>query len=177
MQTIRQILQNILLYVMMMAVLKSLVTKEGFLEIFRFVSGVILILVCAGSFVSLATNDDGWYEILEEKLFENDMEQLQEEINLSQENLEEVLVSEWKKDFEEQVRKIVQAQGEEIEDIQVETEKNTEGEFAVKSISLELGEGEETQKKYDKITKKLKKKICNKFDLSGKVVKVWRKNG
>jgi hypothetical protein len=177
METIRQMLQNILIYVMMMAVLKSLVTREGFLEIFRFVSGVILILVCAGSVLSVAVGDNTWYETLEEKIFQKDMTQIQEEMDVSQGYLEQILIQEWEKELKEQIQKIVQAYDEEIEDVSVETEKNEDGELQVKSLSVWIDRQQGKEKKQDKITRTIKKKICSKYDLSNKAVSVWRKNG
>jgi hypothetical protein len=177
MEIIRQTTQNILVYVVMMAVLRELVTKEGFLEIFRFVSGVILILICLSSLLSLVVKEDAWYQSIEENLFQEDIDWLKQEITVSEGNLEQVLWEECETQLKEQIQKMAQSSGEKVEEVLVTTEKNEEGELVIKEVSLRLEGDTGHEERQKKRMKKIKKKICKKYELSDEAVKVWRRDG
>ena len=53
-----QMIQNILVYVIMINVLQGLVTSQGFREIFRFVGGMILIVLCVSPILSRISDTD-----------------------------------------------------------------------------------------------------------------------
>ncbi len=193
---IKKMVQNILVYVMMTTVLKGLVSNKGFLEIFRFVSGLILILLFVSPVVSLFSSEENWYRRLEENIFEIDYSQMEQEMTVAQGRFEEILSEECQIRIKKQVREIVKEEGLSPENIQVITRKE-EGKVLIEEILVEIKEKkwgssdsivedieitlEKNQKaesrKTDKETKLLKKYICENFELSEEAVKVWKISG
>lgn len=196
----QQIVQNILVYVVMMLVLRSLIGKESYLEIFRFCSGLILIILCISPALSFVKQGDGWRQEIEEKLFQRDFLRMEREAEMTEGNLEKIMLRECEDTIKDQVRNLAENMGEEAEEIQVDLVKNKEGDLLIRGISLwirqeskgpdnspgeiqsvemiDLLHTEEPAKEreQDQQTQALKKKLCNKFELSKKVVKVWRKS-
>lgn len=207
---LQQIVQNILVYVVMVTVLKGLVGNEGFLEIFRFVSGMILILLCVSPILGVVSGDQAWVRRLQKNIFQEDLAQLEQEAQLAEGSFEEILLRECEAQLEQQLQELAQTQGEQVGEVEVDMEKNEEGDLAVAAVSMSvLGENGQTQEDavvpvekivvtagaeasaspesgreegkvmetQDAKTRKLKKKICEQYELSGEVVIVWRENG
>ena len=118
---VQEMIQNILVYVMMTAVLKGLVSNDGFLEIFRFVSGLILILLFVGPVISLFSAEDNWYRRLEENIFEVDYSQVEQEMTVAQGRFEEILHEECREQIEQQIKELIQKEGLQPVIIEVET--------------------------------------------------------
>ncbi len=191
---IQEIIQNILVYVMMTAILKGLVSNQGFLEIFRFVSGLILIVLFVGPVISLFSSEENWYRRLEENIFEIEYNQVEQEMTVAQGRFEEILWTECQEQIKNQIREEIKQQGLKTGEIRVKTiqEKN---EILIKGIEVEVNEknglestieeveirlGEYHQDKslkMDKETKLVQKKLCERFELSEEAVKVWKGNG
>ena len=75
---IRQMIQNILVYVFMINILQGLVAREGFREIFRFVGGMILIVLCISPVLSQISDSDTIGKFLEERIFREEMTRLKQ---------------------------------------------------------------------------------------------------
>ena len=87
-----QMIQNILVYVIMINVLQGLVTSQGFREIFRFVGGMILIVLCVSPILSRISDTDQIGKYLEEKLFQGEMDQLEQETKLAEGDFEKIML-------------------------------------------------------------------------------------
>lgn len=208
-------IQNILVYVVITTVLRGLVSNKSFLEIFRFVSGLILILLFASPAFALLSLDGDWYDRLEENIFQVDKKQVEEELRVAEGSFARVLQRECEEQMEEQLREMTEESGQHLEEIEVSLEKEEDGDWSVSRISMTIsepiqevmsrtGEGsrqsqdisriiiekipeesnnekdEQEQEKQvweDGETRNLKKKICQKFNLSQEVVDVWKING
>lgn len=192
-EMVQEIIQNILVYVVMTAVLRGLVSNKGFLEIFRFVSGLILILLFAGPVVSIFSSENSWYRQLEENIFEVDYRQMEQEMAIAQGQFENILYEECRIQIRQQVKELIQQEGlqaervrveivqkgEEIliKEIQAKVKKASNQEKIVEQIKIDLGDEQEKYRKTDKETKLLQKRICEKFELKKEEVKVWKENG
>lgn len=213
---LQQVIQNILVYVVMVTVLKGLIANEKFLEIFRFAGGMILIMLCLSPILSVFSGGDSWYQGLEENIFAGDQEQIEQEVNLAEGRFEEILLQECEEEIAQQFRQLARDEGEEPGSINVEMKKDKEDGIAVKKVSMSIvreaeaamsqEEGtvvpvekivvdtgtdkdeaeksgiqqnvpDDVKERQDAKTRKIKKKICDKYKLSGKAVIVWRENG
>lgn len=203
-------IQNILVYVVITTVLRGLISNKGFLEIFRFVSGLILILLFASPALSLLSLDGGWYERLEENIFQIDKEQMEEELRVAEGSFAKILQRECEEQMEGQLREMTEETGQSLEEVKVSLEKEEDGSWSVSQVSMILSEpvqevmapsGETSRQvadiqqiRIDQIpeeknreekrqvwedgeTRSLKKRICQKFNLSQEEVDVWKING
>lgn len=201
---IQEVVQNILVYVIVMAVLKGLVSHPGFLEIFRFVSGLILVLLFAIPILSVLSEGNRWYERLEENIFHVDRQQLQQELQVADGSFEDILVEECEEEMERQLAEIASEERQEVERVHVKIEYSG-GEAEVKSVEMIIGDGakqasaqavdevtpveqivigggaeREDRKKVrrsDSQTRAIQKKICQRYGLPKEVVAVWKKSG
>ncbi len=201
---IQETVQNILVYVVMMAVLRGLVSKEGFQEIFRFVGGLILILLFASPMVSLFSVGNQWYEKLQDNIFQMDRQQMKQELQMADGSFENILVRECEEEMREQIVKLAEDAGQKAESVEVEI-KYKEGMPSVAGVKMVLGDRDEQlavtgssdavetvlpveeiviggttgekSRRTDAQTRAVRRKICKKYELSKEVVKVWKIGG
>lgn len=201
---LQQMIQNVLVYVIMINILQGLVTSQSFREIFRFVGGMILIVLCISPVLSRISDKDMIGKYLQEQLFQGEMDQLKQETALAQGSMENVMLEECRKELERQMTQIASQQGEENVQTSVSLKKDSNGTLKLKKVTMILpqnavqtttkdgknrihvgdividagsqsasGQSGET----DSGTRKLKQTICEKYELPGKKVIVWRKSG
>ena len=200
-----QMIQNILVYVIMINVLQGLVTSQGFREIFRFVGGMILIVLCVSPILSKISDTDQIGKFLEEKLFQGEMDQLEQETKLAEGDFEKIMLKQCREELEQQMSSMVEKEGETPRKVEVELKKDGEGclqmggvtvilekdsvqttasgrssPIRVQDIVIDTGTDQKTRKESvmtDADTVRLQKQICKKYELSKKKVIVWRKCG
>lgn len=200
-----QMIQNILVYVIMINVLQGLVTSQGFREIFRFVGGMILIVLCVSPILSQISDTDQIGKFLEEKLFQGEMDQLEQETNLAEGDFEKIMLKQCREELEQQMSSMVEKEGETPRKVKVELKKDGKGSLQMGEVTVilekdsvqttasgrsnpirvqEIVINDQTDHKYqtgsvttDAGTVKLQRQICKKYELSKKKVIVWRKCG
>ena len=200
-----QMIQNILVYVVMINVLEGLVSSESFREIFRFVGGIILIVLCVSPVLSQISDTDKVGQFLQERLFQGDMDQLNIETKLAEGSFEKIMLKQCKEELEKQVGVMAEKEGEEARQVEVKLKKDQEGNLQLKKVTMVLEEdsvpaavsgdnstirvqdiriapgtdpgGTEENVRKDADTAKLQVQICKKYELSKKKVIVWRKCG
>lgn len=200
-----QMIQNILVYVVMINVLEGLVSSESFREIFRFVGGIILIVLCVSPVLSQISDTDKVGQFLQERLFQGDMDQLNIETKLAEGSFEKIMLKQCKEELEKQVGIMAEKEGEEARQVEVKLKKDQEGNLQLKKVTMVLEEdsvpaavsgdnstirvqdiriapgtdsgGTEENVRKDADTAKLQVQICKKYELSKKKVIVWRKCG
>ena len=196
---LQQMIRNILVYVIMINILQGLVSSESFRGIFRFVGGMILIVLCISPVLSNISDTDMIGKYLQEQLFQGELDQLKQETALAQGNMENVMLDECRKELERQLTQIAGQQGEENVQASVSLKKDSDGMLKLKKVTMILPEnavqttakGDEKSIQVEDIvidggsqsgetdsgTRKLKQTICEKYELPGKKVIVWRKSG
>ena len=196
---LQQMIRNILVYVIMINILQGLVSSESFREIFRFVGGMILIVLCISPVLSNISDTDMIGKYLQEQLFQGELDQLKQETALAQGNMENVMLDECRKELERQLTQIAGQQGEENVQASVSLKKDSDGMLKLKKVTMILPEnavqttakgdeksiyvedilidGGSQSGETDSGTRKLKQTICEKYELPGKKVIVWRKSG
>ena len=200
-----QMIQNILVYVIMINVLQGLVTSQGFREIFRFVGGMILIVLCVSPILSQISDTDQIGKFLEEKLFQGEMDQLEQETKLAEGDFEKIMLKQCREELEQQMSSMVEKEGEMPRKVEVELKKDKKGSLQmgevtvilekdsvqttasgrsspirVQDIVIDTGTDQKTQKESvttDADTVRLQNQICKKYELSKKKVIVWKKCG
>ena len=188
---LQQMIRNILVYVIMINILQGLVSSESFRGIFRFVGGMILIVLCISPVLSNISDADMIGKYLQEQLFQGELDQLKQETAL--------MLDECRKELERQLTQIAGQQGEENVQASVSLKKDSDGMLKLKKVTMILPEnavqttakgdeksihvedividGGSQSGETDSGTRKLKQTICEKYELPGKKVIVWRKSG
>lgn len=199
---IRQMIQNILVYVFMINILQGLVAREGFREIFRFVGGMILIVLCISPVLSQISDSDTIGKLLEERIFREEMTRLKQETRLADGKLESVMLKKCREELEKEISRMAEEEGEKSLKVKVKFSGDPKGKPGLEKIQIVLRQetlqtsvykdpgkisvdrilvGNKAlqggQKVTDAGTAKLRKKICKKYELPEKKVIVWRKNG
>ena len=124
---LQQMIRNILVYVIMINILQGLVSSESFRGIFRFVGGMILIVLCISPVLSNISDTDMIGKYLQEQLFQGELDQLKQETALAQGNMENVMLDECRKELERQLTQIAGQQGEENVQASVSLKKDSDG--------------------------------------------------
>ena len=119
----KEFVQNILIYVIIITVLRGLITNARYQQYFQFFSGVVLILLFLSPVLSFLQGDREWFHILEEKLLQMDMADIQGEMKVAEQDFEKMLQSRYEEVVREQVELIAREKGVSIEDTQVVLEK------------------------------------------------------
>lgn len=115
----KEFVQNILIYTIIITVLRGLITGPKYRQYFQFFSGVILILLFLGPVLSLFRSDRDWYRVLEEKLLQMDLAEIQGEMRVAEEGFEQMLCKRYEQAVREQVELLAEERGVSLEDAQV----------------------------------------------------------
>lgn len=216
---VQEMVQNVLVYVVMTTILRGLVSDKGFLEIFRFVSGLILILLFISPILSVLSLDAGWFQKLEKNIFQVDKRQLEQEMRVADGSFKKVLRRECEQKLKKQMRKMARENGQLSQEVEVSLEEGENGTWSIGRIHMTVGQGSQEAMSHsdgnarqdgdaaqgrkiseikkivvgpgrgetiqeqkgafceDRDTRLLKKKICQKYQLSQEVVDVWKING
>lgn len=190
----KEFVQNILIYVMIIAVLRGLITGPKYRQYFQFFSGVVLILLFLTPVLSFFHSDRDWYHILEEKLMQMDLEEIRGEMKVAEEGFDQVLRRKYEEAVREQVEFMAQEKGIRLEDTDVVLEKREDA-WEVTELSGRIAEGEKEetnqrtaveavtigeepmQKKKEDTSQRgraLRKQICSSFTLGKEQVHLWR---
>lgn len=119
----KEFVQNILIYVIIIAVLRGLITGPKYQQYFQFFSGVVLILLFLTPVLSFFQSDRDWYHILEEKLMQMDLAEIRGEMKVAEEGFDQVLRRRYEEAVREQVGFMAREQGIQLEDTEVILEK------------------------------------------------------
>lgn len=136
-------IQNILIYVIMSALLRALITNESYLSFFRFTSGIILLLILISPLLSLGSGD--WYALLEQNVFQIDTSQIEQELSVSEGCFEEALLSQYEEEVAGQVKKLVEKEKKGEAEVEVAIEENKRGEVGISRIEVFFNEGGEAE--------------------------------
>jgi len=195
----KEFVQNILIYTIIIAVLRGLISGPKYRQYFQFFSGVILILLFLGPVFSFFRSDQDWYHVLEEKLLQMDLADIKGEMKVAEDKFEQMLCRRYEEAVREQVELLAQEKGMSLEDAQVtlrregdawevdqvmgrvvrdeenagDKEEAEENE-AVETVTIGEEPMEDRQEDTSRRGKELKRQICSSFALGKEQVHLWR---
>lgn len=190
----KELVQNILVYVVIVSVLKGLISNPKYSQYFQFFSGIILILLLLSPILNLLKYESRWYGILEENILQMDLDEIKEEMKIADEKFADMVEEEYKQALQGQVEDMAERHGVgikeanvelawsgeewEIEEISVLTEENLQTGQQEDRISIEAVEiGEDNkirQENTSKNAKALRKDICSNFVVGKDKVHIWK---
>lgn len=101
-------IQRIAIYVVLITILRSLVGKPQYQQYFRFVSGLILILLLICPVLRVFGGDAGLYEILNRHLYQQDCEEIESSLQLAEGQMKEMIEAEYQRLIQNQVTGLAQ---------------------------------------------------------------------
>ncbi len=192
----KQLVQNILVYVVIVTVLRGLISNPKYSQYFQFFSGVIMILLMMSPILTVFQYENEWYSILEEKVLKMDLDHIKEEMNIADGRFEEMVREEYKETVKKQVMMMAEENGLNAEEVLVDIKQGDE-EWQIQEISVKSGTVLGDQKEQEKLSveavqiegdkqkninylkedykysKRLKKQICNYFAIGEDKVHIW----
>ncbi len=192
----KQLVQNILVYVVIVTVLRGLISNPKYSQYFQFFSGVIMILLMMSPILTVFQYENEWYSILEEKVLKMDLDHIKEEMNIADGRFEEMVREEYKETVKKQVMMMAEENGLNAEEVLVDINQGDE-EWQIQEISVKSGTVLGDQKEQEKLSveavqiegdkqkninypmedykysKRLKKQICNYFAIGEDKVHIW----
>lgn len=169
-------IQNILIYVILSALLRGLVSNPSYLGFFQFTSGLILILLLLSPLLSLFSLDEDWYQRLEESLYQIDTRQIERELASSEGALQNVMLQEYEQEIDKQIGELAKEQDKEVERVDV-TWSEKEDTPAIEEIRVWL-KGQETSRE-DSIEvlgeqREEKTTFCSQSGSAGSLNWIWK---
>lgn len=190
----KQLVQNVLVYVVIVTMLRGLISNPRYSQYFQFFSGIIMILLMLSPILSVFNFENEWYSLLEEKVLQMDLEHIKEEMNIADRKFEEMVKEEYKETIKKQVVVMAEEKGVQAEEVSVEILQG-ETEWQIAEIAVMAGtipkDGGEKEKlsveavqigqkgkgDINNISKDelaLKKQICSYFAIGEDKVHIWK---
>lgn len=190
----KQLVQNVLVYVVIVTMLRGLISNPRYSQYFQFFSGIIMILLMLSPILSVFNFENEWYSLLEEKVLQMDLEHIKEEMNIADGKFEEMVKEEYKETIKKQVVVMAEEKGVQAEEVSVEIlQGETEWQIAeiavmagtipkdggekeklsVEAVQIEQkGKGDINNISKDELA--LKKQICSYFAIGEDKVHIWK---
>lgn len=187
----KELVQNILVYVVIVSVLRGLITNPKYSQYFQFFSGIIMILLMLSPILSVLDYENQWYEILEEKILQMDLAEIKEEMQVANDRFADMVEEEYQETAAEQIKKLAEQKGVSVKDAKVIL-KREEEEWEIEEITVTTGNlpesgqelsvetiqiGEDKQIEEEdtsKAAKSLRKQICSYFVIGEDKVHIWK---
>ena len=190
----KQLVQNILVYVVIVSVLKGLITNPKYSQYFQFFSGIIMILLLMSPVLTVLKYESRWYDILEEKVLQMDLDGIKEEMKIADEKFAGMVEEEYKQALRGQVENMAEVHGVGIKEADVEITWSGE-EWEIEEVSVITEEASQTGQQEDRISietvetwkdnkirqentsknaKALRKDICSSFVVGEDKVHIWK---
>ncbi len=194
---IKELIQNILVYVVIVSVLRGLITNPKYMQYFQFLSGMIMILLMLGPLLTVLSYENKWYDLLEENILKMDMEEIKEEMKIAEDHFQDIVKTEYINTVKEQVIAMAEKDGITLSDVDValcmekdeykideisgtatsEKRKKNEDDISVETIQIEtdkdnkhIGEEENDSRQ----AKTLRKEISAYFVIGEEKVHLWK---
>ncbi len=90
-------IKSVLIFTLLVTVMKGLINSESFRMYFKFFSGLVLILLMITPLVNFLSGDNGWYSLLEQEIFNFNLEGINDELEVADGKFEEIIREQCKK--------------------------------------------------------------------------------
>lgn len=132
---------HILTFVVIITVLKGLISNEEYKQYFHFFSGMVMIVILCKPLFSFSFGDADWYQLLEDMVIEEEVEEKLDEIKLADGKMEEMLRKSCKRAIEEQVNVLAEREGFVVDGVNVKLSENNDA-LEVLGIKIMVSDSE-----------------------------------
>lgn len=169
----KEVIQSILVYVVIVSVLRGLITNPKYSQYFQFFSGIVMILLMLSPLLSLLQYENTWYDILEENVLKMDLDEIKGEMKIADNSFQDMVQEEYVDTVAKQVTAMAQEKGIELEDVTVTLNQDSE-EWQIAEITAKTNADTNTEDADNRISietiqigeEKLEKDIANTEDNS-----------
>ena len=141
-------IKSVLIFTLLVTVMKGLINSESFRMYFKFFSGLVLILLMITPLVNFLSGDNGWYSLLEQEIFNFNLEGINYELEVSDGKFDEIIREQCKKDIKEQVIKLADNRGINIKNIDISL---GEQDNSIQISSIDININKENKTNYNDI--------------------------
>ena len=141
-------IKSVLIFTLLVTVMKGLINSESFRMYFKFFSGLVLILLMITPLVNFLSGDNGWYSLLEQEIFNFNLEGINDELEVADGKFEEIIREQCKKDIKEQVIKLADKRGINIKNIDISL---GEQDNSIQISSIDININKENKTNYNDI--------------------------
>lgn len=161
-------IRQIIIYVILVTVLRGLIMKPQYEQYFRFFSGIVLIFLVVSPVLRVLHQDTAWHDTVEQYLFQMDVNDIQEQLAVTEGRRQEVIMQQYTEQLEEQIKK--QAGQHALPADEVTVKADAKG--VIHKIELHL-ETEETSKVTKEQLRQFKNQLCSQYKLQKEQVEIW----
>lgn len=136
-------IKSVLIFTLLVTVMKGLINSESFRMYFKFFSGLVLILLMITPLVNFLSGDNGWYSLLEQEIFNFNLEGINDELEVADGKFEEIIREQCKKDIKEQVIKLADNRGINIKNIDISFGEQ-DNSIQISSIDIKINKENKT---------------------------------
>ena len=111
--------QRIAIYIVLVTILRSLIGKPQYQQYFRFVSGLILILLLITPVLGLISDDSKLYGILNQYVYQQDLDDIASSLQLAEGRMKELIREEYRNAVSSQIKEVAEKQGLVVQEIQI----------------------------------------------------------
>ena len=141
-------IKSVLIFTLLVTVMKGLINSESLRMYFKFFSGLVLILLMITPLVNFLSGDNGWYSLLEQEIFNFNLEGINDELEVADGKFEEIIREQCKKDIKEQVIKLADNRGINIKNIDISL---GEQDNSIQISSIDININKENKTNYNDI--------------------------
>ena len=162
-------IRQLVVYVIVITVLRGLISKPNYEQYFRFFSGIILVLLVVSPLLVFVQQDSYWYNSLQDKLLQMDLDSIKEELRVTEGKREEMIMEEYKRQIVKQVISLGDQWG--IPVVDVELQVGEQGEIIQMEIHISSGDaiGDLTKEQL----RKFKQTVSSRYSLQEEQVILW----
>lgn len=160
-------IQRIAVYVVLITVLRSLIGKPQYQQYFRFVSGLILILIIVSPVLHLFGGQSDIYGMLNRYLYQLDQEEIETSLQVAEGELQTLIENEYRQYIESQITQLAQQQELDIQEISVSFDSES------KVIKLEIHINSETKTPAKSALHEFRQEIEQYYQLGEESVVIW----
>lgn len=169
--------QQIVIFVVIVTVLRSLITRPHYQQYFQFLSGLILILLTVTPLLQLWTKGEGWTTRLEQSLLAVDREDLQQQLQITEGKEKEMVAERYKQQIADQIVQLGGKHGITVEGVKIECDENmalSRLEIHIDTVTGEDGtEREGTDGAVKPVLRKFREEMQKVYELQEGQVEIW----
>lgn len=161
-------IRQIIIYVILVTVLRGLIMKPQYEQYFRFFSGIVLILLVVSPVLRVIHQDTAWHDTVEQYLFQMDVNDIQEQLAVTEGRRQEVIMQQYTEQLEEQIKKQAGQHALPVDEVTVKADAKG----VIHKIELHL-KTEETSKVTKEQLRQFKNQLCSQYKLQKEQVEIW----
>ena len=115
----KDLIQNLLVYIILVSALRGLVSNPKYQQYFQFFSSMILILFLVTPVLQLFHGEEAWFNNLEQKLLQMDLADVEQEMAVAEKSFTGIVAKEYQTAVAEQAQALAAQKGITLKDTEI----------------------------------------------------------